>query len=230
MSKFINKIMSEEDKDQYDKTVQSFLCDRKALSDFLFEKGYWRYICLEDLPGEQWGVPQVKKCGTHYQASNYGRVKSLSRIVDRRGRWYMSIQERILRQSVNRKGYLRVRFSENGDSIDYSVHQLVGLVFHENTLGLPQINHINTIKHDNTSPNLQWSTDDDNQEHAKLNGLRNGAGNGVNHPRASFSQRQIQSIIKADKEGVASSRLALKYNVSHSTIRRLITGKTYSKN
>lgn len=102
---------------------------------------------VEDLQGEQWKIFQLDDCvDRRYYVSSYGRVKSLC-----------GYKSRILTPSV-RDGYLRVAI--NGKN--YPIHRLVATSFVPNPNNLETVDHINGIKTDNKSSNLQWLSREDN--------------------------------------------------------------------
>lgn len=114
-----------------------------------------------------------------YQASNYGRIKSLKRKTMK--------QDYIVKGHLH-KGYLHhtVKRKEDG-KIKYqcrTLHRLVLLAWKDNPNNKPEINHINGIKTDNRPCNLEWVTGEENRQHAKDNGLiqKIGVGN-PNNPR-----------------------------------------------
>jgi hypothetical protein len=72
----------------------------------------------------------IKGYEGHYQVSNLGRVKSLSRIVNRGGiRGNMALDEKILKQYNHYKGYKTIQFKVDGKIKTYKVHQLVAMAF-----------------------------------------------------------------------------------------------------
>lgn len=88
-----------------------------------------------------------------YQVSNLGNVRSLDRIspIGRK------VRGRVRRQTLNnRNGYCYVSLCKNGSAKNYSVHRLVAMAFVENPDGKNTVNHINEIKTDNRSVNLEW--------------------------------------------------------------------------
>jgi hypothetical protein len=88
-----------------------------------------------------------------YQISNLGRVKSLPRWVRNRSGKYIT-KEKILAPIKTRKGYLNVHLQSKG----YSVHRLVAKAFIPNPLNLPQVNHKDENKENNSVNNLEWCT------------------------------------------------------------------------
>lgn len=89
-----------------------------------------------------------------YQVSNAGRVKSLPRTVIR-GNFTMNIPGTILKFGTS-MGYSFVNLRKDGKSTSVKVHKLVGLVFVDNPLNRPEIDHINTNRKDNRPENLRW--------------------------------------------------------------------------
>jgi hypothetical protein len=81
------------------------------------------------------------------------------------GRW--------LKPRVNDNGYLRVSLMRTGTkrSSLFFVHALVALAWVPNLAHYPRINHMNGIKTDNRSENLEWCTTSMNTQHAWDTGL-----------------------------------------------------------
>lgn len=88
-----------------------------------------------------------------YAVSTWGRVKSI------RG---------ILQPYKNHKGYLKVGLMKNGKSEKHRVHRLVAKAFIPNPHNLPEVNHIDGNKQNNSISNLEWVTGKENMEHSKL--------------------------------------------------------------
>lgn len=89
-----------------------------------------------------------------YQVSNNGRIRSLSRIVQR-GNSTMRIPEKIMRVGLS-VGYPFVNLRKDGKSVSIKIHKLVALAFVENPNNRPEVDHINTIRTDNRAENLRW--------------------------------------------------------------------------
>ena len=83
-----------------------------------------------------------------YQVSDMGRVKRLI--------GYRCRKERILKTFDNGNGYPFVVLCKDGVSKEYYVHRLVAEAFLPNPNNLPCVNHINEVKTDNRSENLEY--------------------------------------------------------------------------
>lgn len=80
-----------------------------------------------------------------YQVSDKGRVRSMK-----------FGKERILKPSKDGWGYIFVRLYKNGEQKPYKVHRLVGQAFLLNPNNLPEINHKDEDKTNNSVENLEW--------------------------------------------------------------------------
>lgn len=102
-----------------------------------------------------------------YQVSNLGRVKRLPRYRNSKinNNTKTKLVEMLVTQYHNRSGYLRVTLQFNKKRKRFYTHRLVAEAFIENINNKPFINHINGIKDDNNSHNLEWCTASENQYH-----------------------------------------------------------------
>lgn len=67
---------------------------------------------------------------------------------------------------MNADGYQRFNAFVGGKHVTLSVHRCVAKAFIPNPELKPQVNHINGIKHDNRSINLEWVTLKEQNIHA----------------------------------------------------------------
>lgn len=93
----------------------------------------------------------------HYQVSNFGNVKSLKRTVIRKDGFEMKIKEKILKVTINSRGYYIVKLCRLCKFISASVHQLVAVSFlnHIQKGGKIVINHIDLNRLNNNLSNLE---------------------------------------------------------------------------
>ena len=137
-----------------------------------------------------------------YQVSNFGRVRSLDR-YDSRGWW---IKGCILKLIMDKKGYLNVGLSKNNQRKAFKVHRLVALHFIPNIENKPEIDHINTIKTDNTvflnedgsvnydKTNLRWVTPKENSNNPLSIVNKSESKKGIKNHRH-------QPVLQYDKDG-----------------------------
>ena len=94
-----------------------------------------------------------------YQVSNFGRVRSLDRIVSPKGKKSYVVKGRIMKAyKRSSDNYLQIILSKDKTEIIFYVHRLVAAAFIDNPLNLPCVNHINCDKSDNRVQNLEWCT------------------------------------------------------------------------
>lgn len=88
---------------------------------------------------------------TQYLISDIGEIKNIK-------------TNKILKGTI-RNGYKMVKLTINSQKKDYLVHRLVATTFLENPLKLPQVNHKDKNKTNNSVSNLEWVSIKDNMLH-----------------------------------------------------------------
>ena len=101
-----------------------------------------------------------------YQVSNFGRVKSVERVV-KRGNNFIPVKERILKMGDN-DGYNFVILSNRGKGKTAFIHKLVAQTFLSNPDNLPCVNHKDENTHNNDFRNLEWCTWSYNNSYKEL--------------------------------------------------------------
>lgn len=96
-----------------------------------------------------------------YQVSNKGRVRSLN--------YRQKNETHIIRLCLNNKGYLMAGLTKDGHLKTIVVHRLVAKAFIPNPNKLPQINHKDEVKTNNTVDNLEWCTNKYNHDYGTHN-------------------------------------------------------------
>lgn len=97
----------------------------------------------------------VKGYENKYQISNLGRVKSIERKTPFRNS-FITINERILKEIVDKDGYKVVNLYNKGKRKMFKIHRLVAEAFIPNPDNLPQINHKDENKQNNCVENLEY--------------------------------------------------------------------------
>ena len=89
---------------------------------------------------------------TDYKVSTFGRVMSNKRYRD----------GKLIKPQPTSDDYLRVGLSKNKKQKLFSVHRLLALTFLPNYYNLPQVDHKDRNKHNNSIYNLRWVTQEEN--------------------------------------------------------------------
>lgn len=146
-----------------------------------------------------------KKIGeTGYEASNLGRIKH---------------EKRILNGSHHKDGYIFATIKGKQTPI----HRLVATAFIPNPDKLPEVNHIDGNKMNNSVENLEWTSSSNNQIHAVRNHLQP---IGLSHYTGKFTDEERNKIKEMWNTGKYSKReLARIFNVSPTCISDIISNK-----
>jgi len=144
---------------------------------------------------EEW--KDIKDYEGYYQISNLGRVKS-----------FFGNKEKIRKLNKDQKGYLRVSLTKNKVRNTQKVHRLVANHFIPNPQNKPQVNHINSIKHDNRLENLEWCTQKENMQHCVKYGSKK-------------REYNIKGIIRDYKNGVTVTNITKKHKISYQKLLKI---------
>ena len=175
---------------------------------------YWNNKDKNDLPGEIWRI--IPGFGERYQASSFGRIKSL--FSNKK-----SNINAILSQSPY-YGYLRTYICGPDKQSSVACHKLIASAFLPNPENKPLVNHINSIRSDNRVINLEWCTYSENTIHSFKHG--NAAPLlGSNNGSSKLNESQVMEIFNSTDN---IYQLAIKYGVSQPNISCIKTGKSWS--
>ena len=123
----------------------------------------WREIATVIAPNEEW-LPIAHYEGL-YEASSYGRVRSLDRVIhDKKGTTRRLIGL-LLRPSTDPSGYKTVSLNKDGKARSFKTHRLVAEAFIPIRGSGLEVNHRNHNKADNRLQNLEWVTRSENKLH-----------------------------------------------------------------
>lgn len=88
-----------------------------------------------------------------YEISSWGRIRN------KKGE--------ILTPYKNHKGYLKIGLRQDGADHKKRIHRLVAETFLPNPNNLPEVNHKDGNKENNSFTNLEWVSGEQNRAHAK---------------------------------------------------------------
>ena len=163
---------------------------------------------MEELAIEEW--KDVEGYEGYYQASNLGRIKSISRKrYNKNGGKPGVLKERILKQTKNGDGYYCVKLYKNGKSKSIKIHRIIADTFINNLKNDPEVNHKDGVKTNNKTSNLEWVTSKENVNHAYEMGLN-----------PCMRDINIEKIIELSNKGYYTNQIAKKMNCDRKMISR----------
>ena len=152
----------------------------------------------------------------NYQVDELGQVWSLPKKTRKGTRLIKALRH-------PKTGYMYLDLCKDGKVKKFTVHRLVALAYLPNTENKPQVNHINGDKTDNRLENLEWCTRSENQKHSIDIGLR--TTKGVKNSQCKLNEEEVIYIKNSDEKGKI---LAKKFNISHSTICDIRSGRSWT--
>lgn len=163
-----------------------------------------------------------------YQVSNLGRVRSLDRLVNGRGKkGFQRLKGQIMKLQQRKAGHLDVLIKKNGEEKRCWVHRLVAAAFIPNVENLPIVNHIDSNPQNNHVSNLEWCTHKYNINHCVKEGRFN--------PRigetSPWNKLKTEEVIEIRERfsagGITKASLSREYGVSAGTIANIINRKKW---
>lgn len=124
-----------------------------------------------------------------YEVSNLGNVASLN--------YQNTGKRKVLALKHHSSGYVTVTLCNRGVHKNKSIHTLVARTFIDNPKNLPQVNHIDGDKTNNTVENLEWVTAKENMRHAVQNGLRDPHNNNARFGSDNTLKRSVYQYTKS---------------------------------
>jgi len=135
---------------------------------------------------------------------------------------------RQLKYAINKKGYAAYKLTKDAIGYPKIGHRLVAEAFIENPDGLPQVNHKNGNKLDNSVENLEWCSAQQNKAHAVKTGLFSTVGlekAALSGGRAALLQSDVNCIKEMRARGISNRQIAKQCGYGRSTIDRFFNGQ-----
>ena len=165
-----------------------------------------------------------------YEVSNYGRVKTKSRMV----RYTHSVTKKE-HFRITEKRFLKVHFNNvtgykfcqlylNKKMYNITIHRLVATTFIINSLEADFINHKDGNKHNNEIDNLEWCTNLYNHEHATQTGLK---AKGESIGSSKLNDKSVHAIKYFLNKGYSHTELSIAFDISRATISLISKNKLW---
>ncbi len=172
---------------------------------------------------ETWS--KIKGEPEHFEVSTFGRMRRLAFVYNRVHNGKMidvPVPEiELVGSRLSAKGYKRINFNNKTRQL----HRVVAETFVSGqTAERNQVNHKDGNKLNNDISNLEWVSNQENRDHAVLNGLQ-ARGAKVS---LKLSDKDVEAILNDLKAGKSQYAIAEEYAVCQQTISAINTGKTWT--
>lgn len=167
----------------------------------------------------------VEGFNNSYEISNLGRIKSLARTIVSNNGNAKTMLGQIRKPRLSKGGYVKINLSIKGYKKTFAMHRLVALHFLPSN-GLPQVNHIDLDKTNNSVKNLEWVSPQQNIEHAKRHGVYSPITN--SRVAKKLTMDQVVQIRELCKTGMTQKNAGKMFAVSPLMISRIINNKSWS--
>lgn len=160
----------------------------------------------------------------YYEASSYGRVRSIDRVIDGLDSWgkpcLIRRRGKIPRGTPHR-GYLVVKLGSPNAA--YGIHQAVAMAFHGECPDGFVVDHVNTNKTDNRPDNLEYVPNETNVQRAHKNGLMHAENEGnANCKLSNISVQRIRELSAVH----SLSQIAAMFGTTKTHVSRILGGKS----
>lgn len=161
---------------------------------------------------EQWkSIPNFD----NYEASNYGRIRSIDRDITQlrcKRQYTRKMKGRIIKPRIQNNGYLIVWLRREGVTKAISVHRLVATTFLQSQNADFEINHKDGNKTNNAISNLEWVSRSENIKHSYKE---------LNRPKNMRSVLCVETNIEYD----SIQEAAIKTNTNSASIGHVLAGR-----
>lgn len=162
----------------------------------------------------QWKDIYINGKLTNYQISNSGLVMNKN-------------TKKLVCHGMNEKGYLQIKIPIDGKTYTRKIHQLVALAFIPNPENKPEVNHKDGNKENCHDWNLEWTTRNENVQHAYDTGLII-AKKGSDSPSAKYTDKQVHEICKLLEQGKGNVEVSEITGINESVIINIKGGRQWT--
>ena len=160
-----------------------------------------------------------------YKISEYGVVKSLTRVVNGPFGSKKIIKEYIRKKVVKADGYVVVRLSKESKAKTYGIHVLVAKAWYlNNSIKNNVVKHLDNNPSNNHYSNLMFDTQSQNTIDAINDGLCKSK-KGENHHGSKLTSEDVLFIRSSNLKGVELARL---YNITTNQISCIKLRKSWA--
>lgn len=133
--------------------------------------------------------------------------------------------EKQLKTRINNLGYEQVGITVNGVKLLKTLHRLVAFTFIPNPNNLPEVNHIDGVRHNNHVDNLEWASRKTNSLHStQILGKNRGESNNS----TKLKESQVLEIIDMLNNGMSQTDVSKIYKITNHAIYRIQHGHNWS--
>ena len=148
-------------------------------------------------------------------------------LVNSIGEVFSIRSNRLISQRLDRYGYPRVNLYEGTKNHTVTVHRLVAKAFVPNPDNLPEVNHIDGVKTNNSADNLEWVSSSENQKHAFKLGLQKG-NKGEQNGAAKYSEDDVVLVCELLTNGKRNAEIRDETGYSLSFIEKIKYGECWT--
>jgi hypothetical protein len=156
--------------------------------------------------------------GYDYQVFEDGAVWSV------KGFKFMKPQRQ---RKKNGKYYVYVRLSKGGKVKKHYIHRLVAEAFVPNPENKPTVNHKDGNTENNVHSNLEWSTMQEQVDHAWETGLTKSSGERC--VTSKLTSLEVCEILALHRSGTSQAELARSFGISTTQMNRIVNGQSWHK-
>lgn len=132
----------------------------------------------------------------------------------------------LLKPRTGSNGYPRITLCDAGQHLTCPIHRLVAAAFLGDPAPGHNVNHKNGIKTDNRLENLEYTTQQENDAHARRIGLTDQRGS--RSPNAKITEADVIEIRRLASEGILRKVIAQRFGLGCHYVSEIIVGRSWA--